>query len=345
MYQIDPKQRTVNGCKFTEPGRYVVTAMRPIHPYQMVKMDNLPELDARMIYRFLNRLHDLRSILAISRRMEGVGNRDLAQLLKAQPPQTEDGPALAPDYLKLSIQDGEIVWADGSLLESFERGPTPLYEVRPMHGWRNGLPYDLPGRFVVRVISLEHFLVPGQLRSITNLSASEAEMVAAFVNRLCNVDSLRAIQRRMGRQRETEEGGLNRLLNPPVREISLLAGDSSVRRLDYLNLSVVDGAIVWEPKSILEKFESEYRPTIPGQSQRLLVHLARYGYEMLMDSSGLVEQVDEWERDYADVVAPPLAPQETRAWVASYAQQHFPGWEVTDIEICQGPPPAEPIPF
>jgi hypothetical protein len=59
----------------------------------------------------------------------------------------------------------------------------------------------------------------------------------------------------------------------------------------------------------------------------------------------LVEPVDDWERDCADVVAPPLDPEETRTWVEGYAQAHFPGWEVTDIEFCQGPPPAEPIPF
>ena len=84
----------------------------------------------------------------------------------------------------------------------------------------------------------------------------------------------------------------------------------------------------------------------PQPRQHLIIYLARYG-EMSdrLESSGLVESWEDWEHDYADVEAPALGPVALHHWLEGYAAAKFPGWEVTNVEFCQGPPPKEPCPF
>jgi hypothetical protein len=113
------------------------------------------------------------------------------------------------------------------------------YSPTPMLGWRDKDTYELDTYHVA------------PLRSLSHLSLEEAQMVAAFMNRLKDDRSIRAIEARVFMGNVVE--GLDKLLKPRQRRPTLL-DPSEVE--DILKLKVVEGAIVWKKDSILEGYEN-----------------------------------------------------------------------------------------
>jgi hypothetical protein len=113
------------------------------------------------------------------------------------------------------------------------------YVPTPMMGWRDGDIYDLTTYHV------------SPLSGLHGLTLAEANMVAAFMNRLHNPQSIRVIENRV----MTSTGkGINKLLYPRRYSVTFLDPGETV---DRLQLRVVDGAIVWSKDSILERLENE----------------------------------------------------------------------------------------
>lgn len=114
------------------------------------------------------------------------------------------------------------------------------YEPTPMLGWRNGDIYPLTTYHVY------------PLQGLSNLTSVEAAMVAEFMNRLRDDRSIRAIESRV---RLSNLEGINRLLYVRYHRSTLMA---ERRDIDYLQLRIKQGAIVWDRNSILEGYENGY---------------------------------------------------------------------------------------
>jgi hypothetical protein len=113
------------------------------------------------------------------------------------------------------------------------------YVPTPMVGWRDGDIYNLTTYHV------------SPLSGLHSLTLPEATMIADFMNRLTNPQSVRAIQSRV----MTSTGkGINKLLYPRRYSVTFLDPGETV---DRLQLRVVEGVIVWSEESILERLENE----------------------------------------------------------------------------------------
>jgi hypothetical protein len=112
------------------------------------------------------------------------------------------------------------------------------YVPTPMVGWREGAIYNLTSYHV------------SPLPKLHSLTLVEASMVAAFMNGLNNPQSIRAIENRVA---ASLGKGINKLLYPRRYKMTFLDEGETV---DRLCLRVVDGAIVWDKSSILERLEN-----------------------------------------------------------------------------------------